>query len=295
MSIADEIKRSFTSGSALIKLIYINLAVFLAVKLIGVVFFLLSIPPNFSLVNWLAVPADVNSLIFKPWTIFTYMFLHQDFLHILFNMLWLYWFGLIFLRYFDDKKLLSVYLLGGLSGAALYILTFNLLPVFEQIMPMAYALGASASVIAIVIAVSVYAPNHTIHLMFIGPVKLKYIAIATIIIDILSIASSNAGGHIAHLGGALFGYLYISQMKKGRNITRGFDRIMDKLFSLFKPRPKVRVTYKRPMNDLDKDIQYNKSKAEQQKEIDKILDKIAKSGYDSLSKKEKEILFKNTK
>ena len=295
MNIADEIKKSFKSGSALTKLIYINLAVFLAVKIIGVIFFLFNISPTFSIVNWFAVPAHIHNLIYKPWTIFTYMFLHQEFLHILFNILWLYWFGQIFLRYFDDKKLLSVYLIGGLAGAALYILSFNLLPVFNQVLPVSYALGASASVIAIVIAVSVYAPNHTINLMFFGPVQLKYIAIFTIIIDILSIASSNAGGHIAHLGGALFGYIYISQLRKGKNITKGFDRFMDKIFSLFKPREKFKVTYKRPMNDIERDIEYNRNQAAKQEDIDKILDKIAKSGYDSLTKKEKEVLFSNNK
>lgn len=293
MSVIDEIKSSFKSGSALIKLLYINIAVFLAVKMIGVIFFLLSVSPTFSLVNWLAVPADIHNLIFKPWTIVTYMFLHQEFLHILFNMLWLYWFGQIFLSYFDDKKLLSVYLIGGLAGAFLYILSFNIFPVFSQTLPISYALGASAAVIAIVIATSVYAPNHTIHLMFFGPVQLKYIAIVTIILDIMSIASANSGGHIAHLGGALFGYFYIVQLRKGKNITKGFDHFMDKIFSVFKPRPKFKVSYKRPMNDIERDIEYNKSKVEMQKKIDEILDKIAKSGYDSLSKKEKEILFKN--
>ncbi|MCK5028298.1 MAG: rhomboid family intramembrane serine protease [Bacteroidales bacterium] len=295
MNIADEIKKSFKSGSALIKLIYINLAVFLAVKIIEVIFFLLNISPIFSIINWLAVPADFHNLIYKPWTIITYMFLHQGFMHILFNILWLYWFGQIFLRYFDDKKLLSVYLVGGIAGAALYILSFNLLPVFNQVLPVSYALGASASVIAIVIAVSVYAPNHTINLMFFGPVQLKYIAIVTIVIDILSIASSNAGGHIAHLGGALFGYLYISQLRKGKNITKGFDHFMDKIFSLFKPKQKFKVTYKRPMTDIEKDIDYNKTQAAKQEDIDKVLDKIAKSGYDSLTKKEKEVLFSNNK
>ncbi len=295
MSIYDEIKKSFKSGSSLIKLIYINLAVFLAVKIIGVIFFLLSINPTFSIVNWFAVPADIGNLMYKPWTVFTYMFLHQDFIHILFNMLWLYWFGLIFLRYFDDKKLLSVYLVGGLFGAALFILTFNIFPAFQQVLPLSIALGASASVIAIVIATSVYAPNYTINLMFIGPVKLKYIALVTIILDVLSIASSNAGGHIAHLGGALFGYLYIMQFKKGKNMTKGFDRFMDKIFSFFKPRQKFKVSYKKPMTDMERDIEYNKAKAASQKDLDKILDKIAKSGYDSLSKKEKEILFKNSK
>lgn len=294
MSILEEIKKSFQSGSSLIKLIYINLAVFLAVKIIGVIFFLLNIPPTFSIVNWLAVPADIQNLIFKPWTVISYMFLHQGFLHILFNLLILYWFGIIFLQYFDDKKLLSLYLLGGLSGAALYIIFFNVFPAFQVYISQSLMLGASASVMAIVMATAVNAPNYTVNLMFIGPVKLKYIATFYVVLDILSIASDNSGGHIAHLGGALFGYLYISQMKKGKNIARGFDRFMDKLFSLFKPRPKVKVTYKRPMSDLGRDIEYNKSKAEKQKEVDKILDKIAKSGYDSLSKKEKETLFKNS-
>ncbi|MCG8410023.1 MAG: rhomboid family intramembrane serine protease [Bacteroidales bacterium] len=282
---------SFKAGSSLTKLIYINLAVFLAVKLLGVVYLLLSISSDFSLVSILSVPADLHKLLYKPWTIFSYMFLHKEFLHILFNMLWLYWFGLFFLNYFDEKKLLSVYLLGGLSGAALYIIAFNLLPAFSNVLPESYALGASASVIAIVIAVTTYAPNREIQLMFIGSVKLKYIALFTIIIDILGIASDNSGGHIAHLGGALFGYLYVSQMKKGRNISRGFDHFMDKVFSAFKPRQKFKVTYKRPANDFE----YNKNKAATQKEIDAILDKVAKSGYDSLSKAEKEILFKNSK
>ncbi len=295
MSIFDEIKNSFKSGNSLLKLIYINLAVFLAVKIISVFFFLASTSQSFSLVRWLAVPADLHNLLYRPWTIFTYMFLHEGFLHILFNMLWLYWFGQIFLSYFDDKKLLSVYLVGGLSGAALYILSFNIFPVFEQITPVSFALGASASVIAIVIATSVYAPDYKINLMFIGPVALKYIALVTIVLDVLSIASSNAGGHIAHLGGALFGYLYIVQLKKGKNITRGFDRFMDKIFSIFKPRPKIKVTYKRPMTDRERDIEFNKAQAAKQESIDKILDKIAKSGYNSLTKKEKEILFQNGK
>jgi len=290
MGIADELKQSFKSGNTLIKLLYINIAVFLAVKIIGVIFFLLSAEQTFSIANWLAVPADFSNLILKPWTIFTYMFLHVDFFHILFNMLWLYWFGVLFLSYFDEKKLLSLYLTGGLAGAALYILAFNIFPAFSEVLPVSFALGASASVIAIVIAVSVYAPDHTIHLLFLGPVKLKYIALVTIAIDILSIASSNAGGHIAHLGGALYGYLFVQQYKKGKNINKGFDRFMDKLFSLFKPKPKFKVTYKRPMTD----IEYNKEKIKKQKDVDQILDKIAKSGYDSLTKKEKEILFKNS-
>lgn len=193
--------------------------------------------------------------------------------------------------YLNEKRLLSVYLVGGLAGAALYILAFNVFPVFQPQVPASVALGASASVMAIVIAISVYVPDYSINLLFIGPVKLKYIAFVAILLDVLSIAGSNAGGHIAHLGGALFGYAYIAQYRKGRNITRGFDRMMDSLFSLFKPRPKFKVTHKRPKTD----IEYNKEKNKDRARMDKILEKISKHGYDSLTKEEKEILFRQGK
>lgn len=289
MGIADQIKDTFRQGSTLIKLIYINVAVFLFIKIMQVLAFLFGFSGiEAVLVEWLAVPADLTRLITRPWTLFTYMFLHTGFFHIAFNLLWLYVFGRIFLMYLSEKRLLSVYLVGGLSGAALYILSFNIFPAFQDAVTMAIALGASASVMAIVIAISVYVPNFSINLLLIGPVKLKYIAIFTIILDVLSIPSSNSGGHIAHLGGALFGYLYIAQFRKGRNITRSFDRFMDSIFAMFKPRPRFRVTHKRPMDD----VEYNKMKAERQKRIDAILEKISKNGYESLTKEEKEILFK---
>ena len=289
MGIYDQIRETFRKGSSLIKLIYINVAVFLAIKILQVLAFLFGFSGiTTPLLQWLAVPADLGTLITRPWTLFTYMFLHEGFLHILFNLLWLYIFGRIFLMYLDEKKLVSVYLVGGLAGAALYILAFNVFPAFQDMVSLSLALGASASVMAIVIAIAVYTPNFAINLLFLGPVKLKYIAIFTILLDVLSIPSSNSGGHIAHLGGALFGYLYIAQFRKGRNITRSFDRFMDNLFSFFKPRPKFRVTHKRPMDD----IEYNRWKANRQKRIEKKKKKIAKNGYDSLSKEEKEILFK---
>mgnify|MGYP006282767553 CR=1 FL=1 len=289
-SIVQEIKNTFERGSALIKLIYINLAVFLVVGVIKVLAFLFGFGGITALfIKFLAVPADLGALITRPWTLFTYMFLHEGFLHILFNLLWLYVFGRIFLMYMNEKRLLSVYLVGGLAGAALYILAFNVFPAFEQDLPKAIALGASASVMAIVIAVSVYAPNNAINFFFIGPIRLKYIALFVIVLDVLSIAGSNAGGHIAHLGGAIFGYFYIVQFRKGKNLTHGFDRFMDSIFSLFKPKPKFKVTHKRPAND----IEYNRQKAEKQEKIDKILEKISKRGYDSLTKEEKEILFRS--
>ncbi|MFW5915989.1 MAG: rhomboid family intramembrane serine protease, partial [Bacteroidota bacterium] len=287
----DQIRETFKRGSNVIKLIYINAAVFLAIKIIQVLAFLFGFNDISSItVHWLSVPAELGTLVTRPWTLLTYMFLHESFFHILFNLLWLYVFGRIFLMYLNEKKLLSVYLVGGLAGAALYILSFNIFPAFRDVVTLSFALGASASVMAIVIAISVYVPDFSINLLLLGPVKLKYIALFTIILDVLSIPSSNSGGHIAHLGGALFGYLYISQYRKGKIITKGFDRFMDELFSLFKPKPKFKVTHKqhRPKTD----IEYNKEKAKRQERINKILEKISKKGYESLTKEEKEILFK---
>jgi membrane associated rhomboid family serine protease len=288
-SIIDEIKASFRSGSTLIKLIYINLAVFIVVKLLQVISFLSGTPNLYAIaINWLAVPASVKNLIIKPWTIISYQFLHEGFLHILFNLLILFWFGRIFLQYLDQKKLVSVYLLGGIAGAALFILAYNVFPVFYQVLPVANARGASAAVMAVVISISVLAPNYTLYLMFIGPVKLKYIALFYIVLDIISIGGGNAGGHIAHLGGALYGFLYIRQYKRGRDMSKGFNNMMDNLFSLFKPRKKLKVSHRKPVNDYE----YNKYKKEQQDQVDRILDKISKQGYNSLTKSEKEILFK---
>jgi membrane associated rhomboid family serine protease len=292
MAILDEIKESFRKGSVLTRLIYVNLAVFVTVKLIQVLFFLFSFgEAGTMIIGWLAVPASFSELLSRPWTIFTYMFLHEGFLHILFNILWLYWLGRIFLEYLDGRKLLGVYILGGLAGAALYILSFNLFPAFEQVLPVSRALGASAGVLAVVIAISVYVPGYTIYLMFLGPVKLKYIAAFMIVLDIISISGSNAGGHIAHLGGALFGWFFIRQYKKGKDITRGINLLLTSASSLFKRRSKLKVEYRKTKSDYE----YNKQKAMKQQHIDDILDKISKSGYESLTREEKEILFKVSK
>ena len=292
-SIGDEIKESFRNGTAVVKLIYINLAVFLVVNLLYVLVFLMSgasreaYETNYLV--YLMVHSDLKLLLYRPWTLLTYMFLHFRFLHILFNMLWLFWFGRIFLHYLTEKQLYTTYLLGGLSGAAIYILSFNVFPAFQYHLPM---LGASAAVTAIIVAISLYNPNYQVNLMFIGPVKIIYIAIVFVLLDLLRIPTSgNAGGYISHLGGALYGYLFAMQLKKGKDIGKGFNKSMDAIAALFKPRSKMRVSYRSQAKNLD-DQEYNRRKAATQKEVDKILDKIAKSGYESLSKREKEILFK---
>ncbi len=291
MSIIDEIQESFRKGSILTRLIYINLAVFILVNLVEAVFFLSNIHGRFPIfMSYLAVPADTSLLIQRPWTLITYMFTHKGFIHILFNILWLFWFGKVFLEYFDGKKLVGVYLLGGLAGAILYIISFNLFPVFSQDLSRSIAMGASASVTAVIVAIAAYVPNYNWNMMFLGRIKIVYIAIAVILLSSLIEFSENAGGKIAHIGGALFGYLYTIRYKQGKDMTRGLNRFLEKLFAMLKPKPKIRVTHRKAETDMD----YNKRKSDEQKDVDRILDKIAKSGYSSLSAKEKEILFRQS-
>lgn len=292
MSIFDEIKSSFKKGTVLSKLIYVNIGVFLLLH-IGVIFLVLinQIGRDESIneiLYYLAIPADPGSLAHRPWTIITYMFTHGQLYHILFNVLVLYWFGQFFMQEFGEKKILSIYLIGGLAGAVLYVLFFNIFPYFEDYRSNSIATGASASVMAIVIAVATIAPQRRMNLLLIGPVKIIYIALFLFMTSTILDFTDNTGGKIAHMGGALAGFLFARYFSRGKDITSGFDRFMDKVLALFKPgKKKMKVTHKRPTNDYE----YKKTKVAEQKEIDSILDKISKAGYDSLTKDEKEKLF----
>ena len=284
---------NFMQNSMLVKLIYANVVLFVAIKLLYLFFWLFvsnSSPDQWAL-EWLAVPSDPSKLIFKPWTIITYMFLHLGLWHLFSNMLWLYFLGTLFVQFLGERKLYTVYIAGGIAGALLYVLFFNIFPVFENVNNSAIALGASASVMAVVVGVGTYSPNYAIRLLFLGDVKLKYIAIFSFVIDVLSISNSNSGGHIAHIGGAALGFLFAKQWSKGKDITAWVGTSSNFLLALVKPgsKSKMKVKYKRPSTS---NYEYNDRKKEEQVEIDAILDKISRSGYDSLSKKEKEILFK---
>jgi len=278
-------------GTSLTRLIYINVAVFIVISVVSIIAFLLDNPAiSVKAIDLMSVPASLRALLAKPWTIVTYMFTHKDIWHILFNMLWLYWFGRIFLEYLDQRKLVAVYLLGGISGAIVYVLSFNIFPVFTGIIAESVAIGASASVMAIVIAIAAYVPNYTIHMLLLGRIRIIYVALVIFILTSAVDFSVNSGGKLAHIGGALFGYLYTLNIKKGRDIGIGLNRIIDFFATLFKPRKKLKVTYKKPASDYD----YNKIKAEHQAKINQILDKISKGGYDSLTKEEKDTLFKES-
>ena len=295
MDIWEEIKSTFKHGSIITRLIYVNLAVFLTVRIAYVFFYLFKV--DFNLLEWLALPSSLTELATRPWTLVTYMFLHFDFLHILFNLLWLYWFGKIFMMYFDERKLLGTYVIGGLLGGICYVLAYNSFPAFAEAGQQSILLGASASIIAIVIAAAVYAPNLSVNLLlissFMGPIKIIWIALVSLLIYFIGISGTNAGGNIAHIGGALWGFIYMSQLKRGRDITSHFNNLLFKIGSLFKPKKrKLKVSFRNNPTQKMTDWEYNKTKKEEKEDINNILDKIGKSGYDSLNKQEKEILFR---
>jgi membrane associated rhomboid family serine protease len=291
----SDLKGLFRRKSILIKLILINVGVWLVIMFLDVLFDLFKVTLTEDVVGWLAVPASLDKLVMRPWTLFTYMFLHFDIWHILFNMLWLYWFGKIFLEYLSQRQMLMTYLFGGLSGAIFYILSFNIFPKFQDTYMQSVALGASASVMAIVVAISYYVPGYRIHLLFLGPVKIIYIALFSIVLDVLMIRSANSGGHLAHLGGALWGFFFVTMLRNGKDITGWFSKISIK--NLVKPFHKsgkshFKKVYTNPRSM--KDEEYNLQKKQNQARIDEILDKISRSGYEALSKEEKEILFRTS-
>lgn len=286
----DEIKGFLRRGGMLAVLLSINIALFLLIRLSAVFLTLLNVSSD-SFIQYLQLPSDPLMLLYRPWTLITYMFTHYDVLHILFNMLWLYWFGKIFLNFFNEKQLFALYILGGICGALLFMLAYNTLPYFTENMQLGMLMGASASVMAIVFAVSFYRKDFEIRLLFLGRIKLIYLALVTLVIDLLALTSTNAGGHVAHIGGAVFGILYASSSLKGKDLTKGINRLIDRLVNIGKKKPKMKVTYKR----AETDIEYRDRKKKESDDVDSILDKLKHSGYESLSKEEKQRLFDASK
>ncbi len=293
MSIVEEIKRSYKQGEVLTKFIYINIGVFVVVRLLQV-FSSFSGGPgaDYSLLGWISVPSEPSLLLVRPWTLFTYMFVHYEFIHFIFNVLVLYWFGKLFMAFFTPRQFVGVYILGGLAGALVYFISYNTIPVLYSNYPSSLLMGASASIMAILFAATRYRPDFTVEMMFFGPVKLKYIALIYFILDLISISAlKNAGGHFAHIGGAALGWYFAIQLLKGRDIIHGFNRFIDRIAALFKRKTTLTVSYKRTVSDME----FNAKKVHRQAELDRILEKIKKSGYDSLTKQEKKTLFEESK
>lgn len=294
----SDLKRRFDQGDMTLKFIYFNVGVFVLTSFLGIVLTLFKISTD-SWGNLLALPADLIRLLHQPWGILTYMFMHAGLLHLLFNMLWLYWFGQLFLYFYSSRHLRGLYFLGGILGGACYILAYHLFPYFESAIPYSYLVGASASVLAIVVATAVREPDYRVQFMFIGAVRLKYVALFMVISDLLLMTSENAGGHIAHLGGALAGFWFAVSLRKGSDLTAWINLVIDKLtgwlsFGNRKPKkPKMKVHYGTGTRQQDYD--FNARKKEQSEKVDRILEKLRRSGYDSLTADEKKSLFDASK
>lgn len=292
-SFITDLKNGFHRGNIYIQFIYINVGVFVATSLLGILWTLFN-RNGASVLQYLELPAWTTQFAKQPWSLLTYMFMHAGLLHLLFNMLWLYWFGQLFLSLFSAKHFRGLYLLGGICGGLLYIVAYNIFPYFSGSLYYAYLLGASASVLAIVVATAARAPEYSVNFMFVGAVRLKYVALFMVVTDLLFMTSGNAGGHIAHLGGALAGWWFASGLSRGHDATAWINRCLDGCCAPFRSKPKkpkMEIHY----GDKAKDYDYNARKKQQNEEIDRILDKLKKSGYNSLTTEEKKSLFDASK
>ena len=272
------------------RILMINISVFLVINVARLVFVIggLNEYHLFRVVQFFEFPEYLPKLIYQPWSLVTHMFLHIGLGHIFWNMLLFYWIGLLITEYLGGKKLAGIYLMGGMFAILFQVAIMNIIPAFHKyVTPDSYALGASASVNACLVAIATLIPEYTVFLFLIGPVRLKYIAAAVVAISLISIPDGNAGGQIAHIGGAVFGFIYTRQLQKGNDIAAWLTKLIDRI-SKPKSHRKLKKVYKR--TDTSDDA-YREAKRYDEATIDRILDKISKSGYNSLTKEEKEILF----
>lgn len=290
MSILEDLKLQYKIGGVAQKLIFWNIGIFVVTALLQLLY--ITEVWSFDCYDLVALHSDLSYFIKTPWTIFTYMFVHAGFLHLLFNMLVLHFTGRIFTTFFTQRQLLGVFILGGLFSGFVFLLSYALLGASSIVV------GASGAIMAVMLATATYAPEMQVRLLLIGNVKLIWIAIVILFLDLIQLPVSNTGGHLAHLGGALFGYIYIKSLKGGVDLSKGISKIQDFFENLSTPKKKT------PFKTVYKNTTTNKStanrstsitdkdKSVEQKKIDEILDKISQSGYDSLTKEEKDFLFK---
>lgn len=296
MSLTQDIRDAFSRrDNALNQLIIINGLVFAVLIILRAIFFIAQSGSYQFIMRWLALPSDLYSLVRHPWTLLTYAFVHEGFLHILFNMLNLYWFGQLIREYLGDRRLVSLYILGALVGAVFFLLAYNFIPALQPFVGQP-VIGASASVTAVIVAAATLLPDFTFMLFIIGAVKIKWIAVAVVLISIAGINGGNPGGEITHLGGALLGFVFVKQLKAGRDMGAPVMAVGDWFSRLASQKPGMRVTHRQPVTTSARAAGGNTKSsgpaAAGQDEIDLILDKISHSGYESLSKDEKQKLFR---
>jgi membrane associated rhomboid family serine protease len=283
-----DLKYQFSKLNVAEKLIVINVLVFIVNSLVP---FLLNIPKN-TIVKWFELPANIVDIAFQPWSIVTYSLFHGGIGHLFWNMLLVFFVGRIFLNLFDAKRFLNVYILGVILGGLFFVLGYNIFPAFFN--TNAYLIGASAGASAVLIFICTYLPNQEVRVVFFN-IKLWIVGAVVVLTDLIQLPMSNSGGHLAHLGGAFLGYLYASQLLKGNDIGSGFSKFMDSVVNLFRQSEKkgpLKTVYKNKSTANNSASVADYDKKTHQKKIDAILDKISKSGYESLSKAEKDFLFK---
>lgn len=291
--IIDEMRRGFSRSTMLMKLVWINIAVFVLLRITAIVCMFAGTPGFLEeVMRQVQLPSHLSTLATRPWTVITYMFSQYDVLHILFNLLWFYWFGTLFRMVSTPRQMLALYIYGGLGGAVMFLLAYNLIPTFAY--THGWLIGSSASVIAIVTATAILMPDFRMHLLFIGSVSLKWIAIATIGLVLIGVTGSNAGGEFAHIGGVIVGAWYGLMMKRGQDITRPLNRLFDMFVNGWHSITSIRLRNKTPKSSY----KYQSSSAsspsiddDDRAQLDEILDKIKKSGYAALTPEERKRLF----
>lgn len=282
MSRLTTLRQRFSQFNIAEKLILINVICFVVPFFLRSILFLFGIPQQ-SFLSLFELSSSIETFIYQPWSLFTYGFLHDSIGHIFWNMLLLYYASQFFLNLFSSQRFINVYFMGILLGGLVFMLSYAVFPVFKDQSPQ--MVGASAGVMAVLIFSCTYMPTQEVRLLFFN-VKLMYVGIALVVIDVLQIPTGNAGGHLAHIGGAALGYFYAQQLQKGKDIGSGFERLWKWFINLFKAKPKMKTVHKTTVRRNKKPATTNQEK------IDRILDKISASGYDSLSKEEKDYLFK---
>jgi membrane associated rhomboid family serine protease len=285
MNFQDQLRYRLQQMNEAEKLILINVICFVLPLFLKTLFYLFNIPSNV-MIGWFELSAEWSDLLFKPWTIFTYSFMHSGFFHLFWNMYLLYFASRLFLNLFSPRTFFNVYFLGVLLGGLTFMLSYSVFPAFQYASPI--MVGASAGVMAVLIFMATYSPDLEVRIIFFN-VKLRYLGIAFVLLDVIQIPYGNAGGHLAHLGGAALGYLYVKRLDQGVDIGLPFENFTNRVLNLFKKQSKLKTVHKRKASSNSKK-KVTTQEVDQSK-IDSILDKISKSGYDSLTQKEKDFLF----
>ena len=297
----DDFRSEFNKpNNTLVQLILVNTVVFLVLLLTRVGLTMAqNLDTYYFIREQLMIPGEFSAFLHKPWTIITYFFTQEDIFHILYNMLFLYWFGRLVDEYLGNRRLVGLYFMGGLAGGVLYLIMYNFVPYFQTTADTARMLGASAAAFSVAIGAATLLPNYTFHLLFLGPVRIKYIVFFFIILSVAQSAGMNAGGNLAHLGGAVMGFFYVKLLQHGTDLGRPLYWIVDGWSNLLKPKPAVKVSYRQRSSANTQVSPFASASSSpssvstpDQDEVDMILDKISRSGYESLTREEKQKLFR---